>query len=122
MSCGSVLKIRCLGSLAVMLVAMVAAPAPAAQLGKLKLPEGTKVDRNLEYVKGGHVRQRLDLYVPKADAPLPVIVWVHGGAWLAGSKEGGGPALAFVAKGYAVASINYRLSQHAVFPAQIEDW
>src|SRR5262249_3763894 len=118
----SVLKIRCLGSLAVMLAATVATPAPAAQRGKSKLPEGTKVHRNLEYVKGGHERQRLDLYVPaKADAPVPVIVWIHGGAWLGGSKAGGGPALAFVGKGYAVASINYRLSQHAVFPAQIED-
>jgi acetyl esterase/lipase len=104
-----------------MLAALVAAPA-AAQPGKAKLPEGAKVHRNLEYVKGGHERQRLDLYVPaKVDAPVPVIVWVHGGAWLGGSKEGGGPALPFVGKGYAVASINYRLSQHAVFPAQIED-
>ena len=38
----------------------------------------------------------------------------------AGSKEGC-PAVRFVAKGYAVASINYRFSQHALFPAQIED-
>jgi acetyl esterase/lipase len=80
------------------------------------------VHRNLEYVKSGHERQKLDLYLPKdASGPLPVIVWIHGGAWLAGSKDGGGPALPFVRKGYAVASINYRLSQHAVFPAQIED-
>ena len=87
-----------------------------------KLPEGTKVLRNLEYVQGGHERQKLDLYVPeKADGPLPVIVWVHGGGWMGGSKEGGGPALPFVGKGYAVAAINYRLSQHAKFPAQIED-
>jgi acetyl esterase/lipase len=49
-----------------------------------------------------------------------VIVWAHGGAWMAGSKENC-PALPFVAKGYAVASINYRLSGHAIFPAQIED-
>src|SRR4051812_4543175 len=93
-----------------------------AQRPQAKVPEGTKVHRDLEYVKGGHERQRLDLYVPeRADNPLPVIVWVHGGAWLAGSKEGGGPALPFVGKGYAVASVNYRLSQHATFPAQIED-
>ena len=38
-----------------------------------------------------------------------------------GDKAGGGPTLDLLAKGYAVASINYRLSQHAVFPAQIED-
>ncbi|MCU0786401.1 MAG: alpha/beta hydrolase, partial [Verrucomicrobia bacterium] len=44
----------------------------------------------------------------------------HGGAWRAGSKENC-PARRFVARGYAVASINYRLSQHAIFPAQIED-
>jgi acetyl esterase/lipase len=122
MSDSSALKIPCLAGLAVMFAAMVAAPAPAAKGGKAKLPPGTTVHRDLEYVKGGHERQRLDLYVPaKADAPVPVIVWIHGGAWMAGSKEGGGPALRFVGKGYAVASINYRLSQHAIFPAQLED-
>jgi acetyl esterase/lipase len=46
---------------------------------------------------------------------------VHGGAWSGGSKDYPGQALAFVGKGYAVASVGYRLSQHAVFPAQIED-
>ena len=94
----------------------------AAQQARPNLPDGTKVHRDLEYVQDGHERQRLDLYLPeKADGPLPVIVWVHGGGWLAGSKDGGGPALPFVSKGYAVAAINYRLSQHATFPAQIED-
>jgi acetyl esterase/lipase len=76
----------------------------------------------MEYVKNGHERNKLDLYLPeKADGPLPVIVWIHGGAWTGGSKENPGQALAFVGKGYAVASIGYRLSQHAIFPAQIED-
>src|SRR5262249_50544251 len=50
-----------------------------------------------------------------------LIIWVHGGAWLAGSKNGNNPAMSFLDKGYAVAAINYRLSQQAVFPAQIED-
>jgi uncharacterized protein (TIGR03067 family) len=85
------------------------------------LPEGVRLHADLKYVPGGHERQRLDLYVrEKAEAPLPVIVWVHGGAWMGGSKDGGVP-LHFLGKGYAVAAINYRLSQHAVFPAQIED-
>lgn len=86
-----------------------------------KLPAGVKVLPDLPYVEGGHERNKLDLYLPeKAEGRLPVIVWIHGGAWLAGSKDGC-PAVPFVGKGYAVASINYRLSQHAVFPAQIED-
>jgi acetyl esterase/lipase len=87
-----------------------------------KLPPGVRVERGLAYVPGGHERQQLDLYRPeKANTPLPVIVWVHGGAWRGGSKDGGGPAVRLVPKGYAVASIGYRLSQHAIFPAQIED-
>jgi acetyl esterase/lipase len=85
-----------------------------------KLPEGTAIERDLSY--GPHKeRNVLDLYVPKGDGPFPLIVWVHGGAWQAGSKESGGQALRFVSQGYAVASINYRLSQHAVYPAQIHD-
>jgi len=85
------------------------------------LPEDTLVLRDVAYVTNGHERQKLDLFIPPgATNPLPLIIWVHGGAWKAGSKEGC-PALRFVARGYAVASVNYRLSQHAIFPAQIED-
>ncbi|MFQ6036700.1 MAG: alpha/beta hydrolase fold domain-containing protein [Sedimentisphaerales bacterium] len=81
-----------------------------------------RVLRDLEYIPGGHERHKLDLYLPQQQlsAPLPLIVWVHGGAWRGGSKDRC-PALWFLDKGYAVASINYRLSQHAIFPAQIED-
>ncbi len=83
--------------------------------------------RDIEYVPGGHERQKLDLYLPDEsdsqpapDAKRPLIIWVHGGAWRAGSKQNC-PARRFVREGYAVASINYRLSQHAIFPAQIQD-
>ena len=86
-----------------------------------KLSAGIKLVQDLQYVENGHERNRLDLYLPeKAEGQLPLIVWIHGGAWWAGSKQGC-PAVFLTAKGYAVASINYRLSQHAVFPAQIED-
>ena len=78
--------------------------------------------KDVEYVPGGHGRHKLDIYLPpkSGQEPLPVIVWIHGGAWRAGGKKEC-PVKPFVSKGYAVASINYRLSQHAVFPAQIED-
>lgn len=84
---------------------------------------GVKAHRDLVYVEGGHERHKLDLYLPeKAEGPLPLIIWVHGGGWQNGSKDGCPPLRAgYVAQGYAVASINYRLSGHAVFPAQIED-
>ena len=86
----------------------------------------TRVLRDIEYVPGGHERQKLDLYLPIQitgggnPKALPLIIWVHGGAWQAGNKNNC-PARRMLAKGYAVASINYRLSQHTIFPAQIQD-
>lgn len=88
--------------------------------GAQPLPEGTQTLRDLAYVPDGHDRQKLDLYLPPAQNRLPLVVWIHGGAFRAGSKDQC-PALWLLREGYAVASINYRLSQHAIFPAQIED-
>jgi acetyl esterase/lipase len=86
-------------------------------------PPNVTAHRDIPYVENGHERQRLDLFLPaEAKGPLPVIVWIHGGGWKSGSKENCLPLRAhFVEKGYAVASIGYRLSSHAIFPAQIED-
>jgi acetyl esterase/lipase len=84
------------------------------------VPEGTIVHRDLAYVANGHERQKLDLYLPKDGGVRPLIIHIHGGAFKMGSKEQGVP-VEWLAQGYAVASINYRLSQHAKFPAQIED-
>jgi acetyl esterase/lipase len=84
------------------------------------LPEGALVHRDLAYVAGGHQRQKLDLYLPKGGTNLPLLIHIHGGAFKMGSKEQGMP-LEYLARGYAVASLNYRLSQHAKFPAQLED-
>lgn len=89
-------------------------PAPA------RPPAGTVVHRDLPYATNGHERQKLDLYLPGEGKDLPLIINIHGGAFKMGSKEQGVP-LEYLSRGYAVASINYRLSQHAVFPAQIED-
>jgi acetyl esterase/lipase len=93
-----------------------AAPVPP-------VPTGVKAHRDLAYVANGHERQKLDLFVPEmAGGPLPLIIWIHGGGWQNGSKDGCPPLRnGYTERGYAVASINYRLSGHAVFPAQIED-
>jgi acetyl esterase/lipase len=96
--------------------ATVAGAAPAAAA----VPEGTTIHQDVAYVEDGHPRQTLDLYLPPADAPLPLVVYVHGGAWLTGDK-GDAPPLEYLSEGYALAALNYRLSQHALFPAQIED-
>ena len=94
---------------------------PPAERRARPLPPGIKALRDIEYVPGGGRSRSLDVYLPeKADAPLPLVVWVHGGGWSAGNKDGN-QALRLMEAGFATASINYRLSQEAIFPAQIED-
>ena len=90
---------------------------------EVRAPEGARIMRDLEYARVGEKKLLLDLYLPeKATGPLPVIVWVHGGGWKNGSKDQCLPArLGFPQRGYAVASVGYRLSGDATFPAQIED-
>ncbi|WP_256761963.1 alpha/beta hydrolase [Cohnella sp. WQ 127256] len=64
-----------------------------------------------------------DLYVPQGvKYPIPVILWLHGGGWKIGDRKLG-PDLSryFAERGFAMASIDYRLSGEARFPAQIED-
>jgi len=92
-------------------------PAPAPR--PKELPDDAKVLLDLPYVEDGHPRQKLDLYLP-AQPKGPLLVWIHGGGWRAGSK-GNPPGLAVVKNGVAVASVEYRFSQDALFPAQIED-
>jgi acetyl esterase/lipase len=85
------------------------------------VPEGVRTVRDLEYARHDGKPVLLDLYLPKGvEQKVPLVIWVHGGAWAAGSKEGC-PAVFLVGRGYAVASINYRLTGEAAFPAQIED-
>lgn len=84
------------------------------------------------YVENGKRRQQLDLYYVEEFGSAkkgntesrpklrPLVIWIHGGAWKAGDKRRC-PALFLLDAGFAVASLNYRYSQQAPFPAQIHD-
>jgi len=68
--------------------------------------------------------QKLDIYLPdQGEGPFPVVFVIHGGAWAIGDKGDiqNIPMLTGLLRGYAVVSINYRLSHEAIFPAQIYD-
>jgi acetyl esterase/lipase len=72
----------------------------------------------------GNSRQMLDLYLPeqKSEKPRPLLIYIHGGGWQGGDKKDAGTLTAFLQSGkYAGASVGYRLTDQASWPAQIHD-
>jgi acetyl esterase/lipase len=84
-------------------------------------PDNTITDITYAEIDGYELL--LDIYLPEdSEGPSPVVLWVHGGGWSSGDKYAAkNPARYFTAEGYAVASVNYRLTKEEVFPAQIHD-
>jgi acetyl esterase/lipase len=79
-----------------------------------------EIQHDTEYARVGDLSLKLDLYLPRRKARAPLIVWVHGGAWRSGSKKSM-PLTKLVEDGYPIASVDYRLSPQAKFPAQVHD-
>lgn len=87
------------------------------------------IHRNLTVAEpAGYRPLHLDLHVPDGDGPFPVLFWIHGGGWQYGSRlqlpdsiTPFGLRERYLARGYAVADVDYRLSAEATFPAQLED-
>ena len=80
-----------------------------------------QVHRDIEYARIGEHSLRLDLHLPDGSStPAPLIVWVHGGGWRNGSKKAV-PLAPLVARGFAIASVDYRLTPVAPFPANVHD-
>lgn len=83
------------------------------------LPVFADTQTDLEYARVAGLSLRLDVHRPTVPKP-PLIVYVHGGAWRAGSKSDV-PIAGLLDHGFAIASVDYRLSTQARFPAQIHD-
>jgi acetyl esterase/lipase len=90
----------------------------------LAMPPGVTIITDVEFGKVGSRTLNMHVLRPRIlpKDPLPVVVFIYGGAWRGGSRDQGVPFLSRLAKeGYFCASIEYRHSQEALFPAQIED-
>jgi acetyl esterase/lipase len=101
----------------------LAALAIALFLPQAAPPEGVVFERDIVYGKGGDEELKLNLARPKAQTgPTPCVVVIHGGGWAAGHRNQHDPQTWELAKrGYVSATISYRLTAKAIFPAQIED-
>ena len=95
--------------------------------GKTVIPrlmsEGLNASLGVTYARYGDRTLEMDIYRPKdAWGKLPAVVCIHGGGWAKGSREShGAMAQALASRGYVAATISYRLSGEAKFPAQIHD-
>jgi len=86
------------------------------------LPVGVEVLHAVEIGTGGGRTLRAEIARPTRapSSPLPAVLWIHGGGWSGGSHLDN-RALDLAARGYFTASIEYRLTGEAPWPAQIED-
>lgn len=116
-----------LALVALMIVPALAQQPEAKAKGKAKGArlENVNAQADIEYAKAGEVSLKLDVYTPKAESqqPRPCVVWIHGGGWQGGNKSGGaGRVVPLVSMGdYVGASVGYRLTDVASWPAQIHD-
>ena len=90
---------------------------------------GVKAYRDVVYQQlPGYIPQIVDIYLPATRGPHPLVVYIHGGGWVAGHTRHSGAMANFPAalaelasEGFTVASVEYRLSAEAKFPAHLRD-
>jgi acetyl esterase/lipase len=90
-------------------------------------PIGTVLKGNIQYNNDTLPKHLLDIYLPaNATGKLPLVIFIHGGGWLSNDKYADMGYMKktiaeIISSGYALASIDYRFSTQAVFPAQMQD-
>ena len=84
---------------------------------------GVRRIRNLQYVDDGARRHRLDVYRRDDACNAPVLLQIHGGAWVIGNKDQQGMPLMYrlASEGWVCVAINYRLSPKATWPEHLID-
>tara|TARA_Y100001001_G_scaffold142760_1_gene147656 strand:- start:2155 stop:3069 length:915 start_codon:yes stop_codon:yes gene_type:complete len=78
---------------------------------------------NVTYLTASNRDNKVDLYLPRGtDSPAPVLVYIHGGGWVGGSKESSVLRLVpWMEMGWAVVNVQYRLGEVSLAPAAVED-
>jgi acetyl esterase/lipase len=115
--------------IALLSIIAISVPSNAQIRTVTQLPYPSKANSiawiaNIPYIPGAGSQQQLDLYLPTNQKNMPLIVYVHGGGYGHGDKFGDSlnpNELQLLWDGYAMASINYRLTPAVIWPAQIED-
>lgn len=123
------MKIKTAAVSAIALLAFLFQTAVAQIASRVEhiFPQGTVTYSNIPYAGDTVLKHLLDIYLPaKSGKSTPLVVWIHGGAWMLNDKYADmsymqNTVKSFIDSGYALASIDYRYSTTAVFPPQIQD-
>ena len=101
----------------------VTKPEDEKRIATLSLPDGIKEVNNIAYTDSGSEYHRLDVYYPEdAKGPLPVIIEIHGGGWMYGTKDLNKIYAQYLAKrGFVVFNLSYRLVPEVFVPEQLQD-
>ena len=103
--------------------AKLAPTYPFIRIASSEVPATVQALRDIAYVQRDGRALQLDLYLPKGrSARVPGVVFVHGGGWRTGVRANFAPmAIRMAERGYAAATVSYRLSPEAAYPAAIHD-
>jgi acetyl esterase/lipase len=99
------------------------AAAPASSPQKSQASDGIEILKDIEIGKVGSRPLHADIARPKTPpaVPMPAVMWIHGGGWSSGSHHEMQQSVRLANHGYLVLSVEYRLVDEAIWPAQIED-
>ncbi len=110
-----------------LLLSVAAAPATAAQQSPamrmgVPLTSSHRVLTDLTYMTASGYESKMDVYASRSATPAPTLIYIHGGGWVGGTKESSVLlTLPYLAMGWTVVNVEYRLARHALAPAAVED-
>jgi acetyl esterase/lipase len=111
---------------ALAIVLMAAAPTasqtPNLVPSSVTLSQQVRTFANVVYLRANGWEGKLDIYAQRAQTPTPTVIFIHGGGWVQGTKEGSVlQLLPYIAMGYSVVNVEYRLGNVSLAPAAVED-
>src|SRR2546422_11779261 len=104
-------------------IASSAAQAPPNAQSTVALFQNVRTVANVVYLRANGWEGKLDVYAQRTQTTsTPVVIYIHGGGWVRGTKDGSVlSALPYLAMGYSVVNVEYRLADVSLAPAAIED-
>lgn len=116
------LRYKLLGFILLVLVGTGAAQMSEAARSAVRIEHDYDIEPNVVYRVANGYQAKLDVYRPESKAPTPVVMMIHGGGWVEGTKEQDSLyALPYLQMGFAVVNVEYRLAKISLAPAAAED-